>query len=53
MTKLIKIDEAASLLGVSIKTLQRWDGERKLIANRTLGGHRRYKLSDILNLVGE
>ncbi len=52
MTKLIKIDEAASLLGVSIKTLQRWDIEGKLSANRTIGGHRRYKLSDIQTLIG-
>jgi len=50
--KLIGISEAAELLGVNTRTLRRWDIEDKLEAVRTLGGHRRYRLSDIEALQG-
>jgi excisionase family DNA binding protein len=35
--------DTASRLGVSIKTLRRWDAQGKLRAERTAGGHRRYR----------
>ncbi|MBN1485288.1 MAG: helix-turn-helix domain-containing protein, partial [Chloroflexia bacterium] len=41
----IDISQAAHILGVSRKTLRRWDQEGKLPAERTLGGHRRYDLA--------
>lgn len=45
---LIRIGIAAKLLGVSTKTLRRWDNDGKLQATmRTLGGHRRYETSDL------
>lgn len=47
MDKLLTLQEAKSILNVSKSTLQRWDNSGKLIALRTEGGHRRYKLSDI------
>lgn len=34
--------EFGELVGVSVKTLQRWDKAGKLIADRTLGNHRYY-----------
>ena len=40
--KIYKIHEMAEKLGVSIKTLQRWDVIGKLKAKRTLGNHRYY-----------
>jgi len=40
------------MLGVSRKTLRRWDQEGKLPAERTLGGHRRYDLAQIKRLAG-
>ena len=44
---LIRIGIAAKLLGVSTKTLRRWDKDGKLRATmRTLGGHRRYETTD-------
>jgi N utilization substance protein B len=39
--------EAAELMGVDRKTLARWEGEGKLQAIRTAGGHRRYRYSDL------
>lgn len=40
--KVYKIHEMAEKLGVSIKTLQRWDDTGQLRAKRTLGNHRYY-----------
>ena len=52
MEKFISIKDAAQLFGVVVKTLRRWEFQNKLIPHhRTLGGHRRYKLNDILRLI--
>ena len=53
MDKLLTIKEAQEMLNVSKTTLQRWDNSGKLIAVRTEGGHRRYKESDINNLMNK
>jgi len=39
---LISISEAASILGVSMDTLRRWDKSGKLSSIKTAGGHRKY-----------
>lgn len=47
-TKLIRIGEAAEILGVSIDTLRRWDNCGKLLSIRIdANGHRYYRFSDI------
>ena len=51
MDRLLTLKETRKLLNVSKQTLQRWDNSGKLIAVRTEGGHRRYKLSDIENII--
>ena len=46
--KLLKISEAAQILGVSIDTLRRWDESGKLTAIKKEGGtHRYYREKDI------
>lgn len=49
--KLIRIRQAAEMLGVNRETLRRWDNEGKLkayrVGNRKGVGDRRYKLEDI------
>lgn len=45
--ELISISEAASLLGVSIDTLRRWDQSGKLSSVKSEGGHRKYYRSQI------
>jgi len=50
--KYIAAGQAATLLGVHADTLRRWVDEGRLEAVRTLGGHRRYLLSDIQALLG-
>jgi excisionase family DNA binding protein len=52
MNKLITIKEASELLSVTPKTLRRWDKLGSLNPVRTVGGHRRYKISDIKNFIG-
>ncbi|MGV2387627.1 MAG UNVERIFIED_CONTAM: MerR family DNA-binding transcriptional regulator [Microcystis novacekii LVE1205-3] len=48
MNKLITIREALDLLGVSIKTLRRWEKQGKISPIRTYGGHRRFQRGDLL-----
>jgi len=52
MNKLIAIKEAANLLGVDQKTLRRWESNGKISSQKTIGGHRRYLLSDIESMQG-
>lgn len=40
--------EFGKKIGVSVKTLQRWDKNGKLPAKRTLSGHRFYTKDDLL-----
>lgn len=51
--RLLKIHEAMDYLKVSKATLHRWDKTGKLKAVRTAGGHRRYRLSDVENMVSQ
>ena len=54
MTKqLFTINEAAKLLGVSIKTLRRWDQKGLLAAQRTIGNQRRYDIEELEKLKGK
>ncbi len=49
---LLTTAEVAGLLRVGPKTVTRWANSGKLTSMRTLGGHRRYRESEILNLLG-
>ena len=44
--------EACELLGVHIKTLQKWDREGKIKCVRTIGGKRRVPESEIKQILG-
>ena len=43
--------EVAALFRVDPKTVTRWAKDGKLTAIRTLGGHRRYRQSEVLGLL--
>jgi putative resolvase len=45
--QLINIGEAARLLAVCQDTLRKWERKGLIESVRTIGGHRRYKMSDI------
>ncbi|MFB2935270.1 IS607 family transposase [Aerosakkonemataceae cyanobacterium BLCC-F154] len=49
MSKLTR-SEAAKIKGVSVSTLRRWEAEGKLTPERTLNGHRRYNLAQLLGI---
>ena len=49
---LLTIREVADILRVSVRTLERQDNAGKLLAVKTVGGHRRYKQEDIDNFLG-
>ncbi|ACB52510.1 hypothetical protein cce_3162 [Crocosphaera subtropica ATCC 51142] len=48
MKALLTIKEAAQLLGVSAKTLRRWEKAGKIKSLRTQGGHRRFRREELL-----
>lgn len=50
---LITSHEAALLIGVTIKSLHRWEEEGLISPARTPGGHRRYRRDDVLALLQE
>jgi len=45
--RLVSIEKAAEILGVSEMTLRRWEKSGKLTPERTEGGHRRYDISKL------
>ena len=47
---LVQIGEAPKIRGVSIDTLRRWERNGKLKAQKTEGGHRRYRVADLLKI---
>ena len=52
MEKLYTLKEAKKLLGVTTKTIQRWDREGKIRVVRTIGGRRRIPESEIKRILG-
>jgi len=52
MEKLYTLKEAKKLLGVTTKTIQRWDKEGKIRVVRTIGGRRRIPESEIKRILG-
>ncbi len=49
--KILSISEAARYLGVFPLTLRNWEKKGMLKAFRTLGGHRRFKKSDLDKII--
>jgi excisionase family DNA binding protein len=49
---LLKPQEAARLLGVTQRCLRRWVQEGRIRAVRTAGGHYRYPLDSVLQIIG-
>jgi len=52
MEKLYSMKEASQILGVHVRTLQRWDEEGKIHCVRTVGGKRRVPESEIKRILG-
>ena len=52
MERLYTIKEAKKLLGVTTRTIQRWDKDGKIKVIRTIGGRRRIPESEIKRILG-
>ncbi len=52
MEQLYTMKEASKLLGVHIRTIQKWDREGKIRCVRTIGGKRRVPESEIKRILG-
>lgn len=52
-SQMVAVGDAARLLGVSVKTIRRWEASGKISGRRTPGGQRRFRLSGINELLGE
>lgn len=50
MSRYVSIGEAAQIKGVSIETVRNWEEKGILVPQRTEGGHRRYKLTDLVGV---
>lgn len=48
---LLTSHEAAELIGVTIRSLHRWEQAGYIHPTRTPGGHRRYRQADVLALM--
>ncbi|MDP4675439.1 MAG: BldC family transcriptional regulator [Candidatus Nanopelagicales bacterium] len=51
--RLLTPAEVASLFHVDPKTVTRWAQSGKISSIRTLGGHRRYRASEVYALLGQ
>mgnify|MGYP001772538944 FL=1 len=52
MEKLYSMKVASEMLGVNVRTVQRWDEEGKIHCVRTVGGKRRVPESEIKRILG-
>src|SRR6266576_1674836 len=53
MYRLVRVGEAAELLGVSVDTLRRWEAAGKLRVRRSRGGQRLIALADIRGVLAD
>ena len=51
MEKTYNVSEAAKKIGVSVKTLQRWDRDGKLVSKRTPSNRRYYTESQLAEIM--
>ncbi|MBD3185467.1 MerR family DNA-binding transcriptional regulator [Candidatus Bathyarchaeota archaeon] len=49
----VRVGIAAAMMGVSVKTVRRWDAAGKITCSRTAGCHRRISLGEIVRINGE
>jgi len=53
LDRLVSVAQAARILGVSTDTLYRYDEKGILRPYRTAGGHRRYRVRDLVSFLND
>ncbi len=53
VVSLIRVGQAAEMLGVTVETLRRWETEGRLHMERSGGGQRLVALADVTRLLAE
>src|SRR4051794_21172458 len=52
-TPMLRLGQAADMLGVSVETLRRWEAEGQLTSTRSAGGQRLVSLPEVSRLLAE
>ena len=50
---MIRVGQAAEMLGVTVETIRRWEGDGRLAVERSAGGQRLISLAEVTRLLGE
>lgn len=50
--ELVPVGVAATILGVSVSTVRRYEADGKIVGVRTLGNQRRYRIGDLYAALG-
>ena len=50
---MLRVGQAAEMLGVTVETLRRWEAEGRLVVGRSAGGQRLVSIGEVTRLLGE
>jgi molybdopterin-binding protein len=50
---MLRVGQAAEMLGVTVETLRRWEAEGRLVVERSGGGQRLVPIGEVTRLLGE
>jgi molybdopterin-binding protein len=50
---MLRVGQAAEMLGVTVETLRRWEAEGRLVVERSTGGQRLVASAEVTRLLGE
>jgi molybdopterin-binding protein len=50
---MLRVGQAAEMLGVTVETLRRWEAEGRLVVGRSAGGQRLVPIGEVTRLLGE
>ena len=51
--EMIRVGQAAEMLGVTVETIRRWEADGRLAVERSAGGQRLVSLAEVTRLLGE
>lgn len=51
--QILRVGQAAEILGVTVETLRRWEADGRLVTERSSGGQRLVPVSEVIRLLAE